>query len=428
MSATTTPSVDATAHRAISRRVIPLAVLGLALAAVSSAQDPKAKLTQAEAEAAVTAVVPELQEIRGFAFKEKVPVTVIDDRKAREYALARFRRLTPEAKIRADQSAFRLLGLIPPDLDVLKTLLDVLEEQAGGYYDPETKSFYLLADMPKEMTVLLTAHEMTHALEDQRYDIDGRLAKVVVDDDASFALSALVEGSATIAAAVYVAKGAAAGRLDPDLIARMGQAVPTERLNAMPDVMRRQLLGPYVLGMTFLARGRAEKLQEGFPKRDVDAAWARPPQSSEQILHPEKYWTPAQRDDPKHVSIPNPSRILGKGFTRAGSGVLGELTLGSLVGARTPEPAELASGLVPWTNAAASGWGGDRYELWTNGDAAVVLLATIWDTENDAGEFAAALPRDRSAFAFRRAGVRVGIVAGRVGERREALLSLLVKP
>lgn len=425
MSATTPPAVDATQRRAKPRRVIPLVIAGLALAL---AQDPKAKLTQAEAEAAVTAVVPGLQTIRGFPFREKVPVTVIDDRRAREYALGRFRRLTPEAKIRADQSVFRLLGLVPPDLDVLKTLLDVLEEQAGGYYDPETKSFYLLADMPKEMTALLTAHEMTHALEDQRYDIDGRLAKTIDDDDASFALSALVEGSATIASAIYVAKGVAAGRLDPDRIGNAGQAVPTERLNAMPDVLRRQLLGPYVLGMTFLARGRVEGLETGFPKKDVDAAWARPPQSSEQILHPEKYWNPAQRDDPKQVTIPNPSRILGKGFRRAGSGVLGELTLGSLVGARTPEPSELASRLVPWTNAAASGWGGDRYELWTKGDAAVVLLATCWDTAMDAEEFAAALPRDRSTIAFRRGGAKVGIVAGISGDKREALLSLLVKP
>lgn len=408
------------------KRIALVAALGLAV--VAPAQVSKATLTQAEAEAAVTAVVPELQAIRGLVFREKVPVTVIDDRKAREYALARFRRLTPEAKIRADQSAFRLLGLIPPQLDVLKTLLDVLEEQAGGYYDPGTKSFYLLADMPKEMIALLTAHEMTHALEDQRYDIDGRLAKVIDDDDASFALSAVVEGSATVASAVYVAKGVAAGTLEPDRIGSVSQAVPTERLNAMPDVMKRQLLGPYVLGMTFLARGRVEGLQAGFPKEDVDAAWAHPPQSSEQILHPEKYWNPAQRDDPKHVAIPNPSRILGKGWTRAGSGVLGELTLGCLVGARTPGPADLASGTVPWTNAAASGWGGDRYELWTRGDAAVVLVSTVWDTATDASEFAAALPRDRSAFAFLKAGAKVGIVAGDAGDRRKALLSLLVKP
>jgi hypothetical protein len=412
-------------HRAKSS-VALVAAVGLAAAALAAPADTQ--LTQAEAEASVTAVVPELQKIRGFAFRDKVPVTVIDDRKAREYALARFRRLTPEAKLRADQSAFRLLGLVPADLDVLKTLLDVLEEQAGGYYDPGTKSFYLLADMPKEMTALLAAHEMTHALEDQRYDIDGRLAKVIDDDDASFALSALVEGSATIASAVYVSKAVAAGRLDPDKVGNAGQTVPTERLNAMPEVLRRQLLGPYVLGMSFLARGRVEDLQAGFPKDDVDAAWARPPRSSEQILHPEKYWNPSRRDDPKRVAMPNPSGILGKGWVRSGSGVLGELTLGSLVGARTPEPAELASGDFPWTNAAASGWGGDRYEVWTRGDSVVVVVVTVWDTETDAVEFAAALPRDRANFAFRRAGSKVGIVAGASGDRREALLSLLVKP
>jgi len=388
----------------------------LGLAAVVLAQDPKPRLTQAEAEAAVTAVLPELQSIRGFDFKVKVPVTVIDDRQARDYALARFRRMTPEGKIRADQTAYRLLGLLPEDVDVLKTLLDVLEEQAGGFYDPGTKSFYLLDDMPKEATTLLTAHEMTHALEDQRYDIDGRIAKVIDDDDASFALSALIEGSATAAAAAYVANGIAAGTLDQDQVDAMGEGVPTERLNAMPAVMRRQLLGPYVLGLTFLGRG------------DADAAWAHPPRSSEQILHPEKYWNPLLRDEPKRVASPNPSRRLGSGWTRAGSGVLGELTLGSLVGAATPMASDLASGSIAWTNAAASGWGGDRFELWTNGDAAVVLLATVWDTAKDAAEFAAALPRDRAEFASRRAGAKVGIVAGATGDRRDALLTLLVKP
>jgi hypothetical protein len=408
--------------------VIALVVAGVAFAAAAPAEERKARLTQAEAEAAVAAVLPELQAIRGFDFREKIPVEVIDDRKARAYALARFRRLTPEAKIRADQTAFRLLGLVPPQVDVLATLLDVLEEQAGGFYDPGTKSFYLLDDMPKEMTALLAAHEMTHALEDQRYDIDGRIAKVIDDDDALFALSALVEGSATIAAGVYVAKGVSAGRLDADHLGRVADTVRTERLNTMPAVMRRQLLGPYALGLAFLERGGSERLQDGFPQVDVDAAWAHPPRSSEQILHPEKYWDQAKRDEPRRVSIPNPSQRLGKGWTRAGSGVLGELTLGSLVNATTPKSADLPSGRVVWTNPAASGWGGDRFELWTRGDAAIVLLATVWDTAKDAAEFAAALPRERHEFTFRRVGAKVGIVAGAAFDKRDALLSLLVKP
>ena len=423
------PPADRNRRPAKARRAIPLALAGLVLAATLPAATPPARLTQAEAEAAVTAVVPELQTIRGLTFKEKVPVTVIDDAKARAYALARFRRMTPEPKIRADQIAFRLLGLVRNDLDVLKSLLDVLEEQAGGFYDPGTKSFYLLDDMPVDMTAMLTAHEMTHALEDQRYDIDGRLGKVLDDDDQSFALSAVVEGSATLAAGVYVARGVAAGTLSQERLSALSDAVKTERLNAMPGALKRQLLGPYVLGMTFLARGDVAGLQGGFPKLDVDAAWAHPPRSSEQILHPDKYWIAARRDEPKRVAIPNPRPLLGKDWALSGSGVLGELTLGSLVGMAAPDTADLAAGGGAWTNAAASGWGGDRFELWTSGAAAVVLLGTVWDTEKDAVEFAAALPRGRAELTFRQQGVKVGIVAGAVaGERRDGLLSLLVKP
>jgi hypothetical protein len=159
----------------------------------------------------------------------------------------------------------------------------------------------------------------------------------------------------------------------------------------------------------------------------VNAAWEHPPRSSEQILHPEKYWDSAKRDLPKRVAVPDPSRILGAGWTRAGSGNLGELTLGSLVGAPAPDAGELGAAAGAWTNAAASGWGGDRYELWTHGDAAVVLLATVWDTALDAEEFERALPKDRAGFSVKRRGSKVGIVAGDAGNLRGALLDLLVK-
>jgi hypothetical protein len=431
VSVTTKSPADATAPRETPRRAILLAVALLvagAAPAQTPAPAPAPRLNQADAQAAVAAILPELQAIRGFSFKAPVPVTVINDKQAREYALARFHKMTPEAKIRADQTAYRLLGLIPKDVDVLKTLLDVLEEQAGGFYDPETKSFYLLDDMPKDATALLVAHEMTHALEDQRYDLDAHIAAVDDDDDASFALSAVAEGSATAAAAVYVAHAVADGRLTADAMSAMGRTVPTERLNGMPPVMRRELLGPYVLGLSFLARGALATLQQGYPVANADAVWKRLPRSSEQILHPEKYWDPNRRDEPKYLPTPKPTEILGKGFTLAGSGILGELTLGCLVGAKTPDAAELESGHEPWTNDAASGWGGDRYALWTRGDVAIVLLATVWDTAKDAEEFAAALPADRPGFAFKRSGTKVGIVAGPAGDSRDALLDYLVKP
>ena len=406
----------------MSRFVIAMCLASLAFHA-------RAGLSQAEAETAVAAVLPELTEIRGFALLRPVPVTVIDDAKARAYALARLHRMMPESKIRADQAVYRSLGLVPADVDVLQTLLDVLEEQAGGYYDPESKCLYLLDDMPKAMAGLLTAHEMTHALDDQRYDIDGRLAKLNDDDDASFALSAVAEGSATMASVIYLRSASAAGTLKADDLAAAEdfEQIRTERLNAMPPVMRRQLLGPYLLGISFLERGRPGPVSGGFPQGDVNAAWDRPPRSSEQILHPEKYWDPAKRDIPKRVSVPDPSHVLGAGWIRSGSGILGELTLGSLVGAPAPDASGLDAATETWTNAAASGWGGDGFELWTRGDAVVVLLATVWDTERDAEEFERALPTDRAGFGAKRRGLKVGIVAGAEGDVRSTLLELLVK-
>ena len=410
------------------RRHVSLALLATSI--LAAAPEP-AKLTQPEAEAAVAAVLPALEAIRGLAFARRVPVTVIGDAKARAYALARFRRLTPEAKIRADETAYKLLGLVGRDTDVLKTLLDVLEEQAGGFYDPQTRSFYLLDDMPKAMTPLLAAHEMTHALEDQRYGIDARLEKLLDDDDAAFAFSCVAEGSASLASALYVAQALTEGQVAAGDLKSVtaSDSIRTERLQAMPAVLRRQLLGPYVLGMSFLLRGSLEDLTSSFPRGDVNAAWATPPRSSEQILHPEKYWDPSLRDEPKRVVIADPTSVLGPGWTRAGAGVLGELTLGSLVGAPTPAEMLQAADGSAWTNAAAAGWGGDRFEVWTKGAEAIVLVATFWDRADDAVEFDAALGRHRRELAKRCSGARVGIVAGMpAGETRDALLGLLVRP
>lgn len=404
-------------------------IASLVLASALAAQKPPKPLTQAEADAAVAAVLPQVASIRGLAFKRAVPVKVVDDAGARVHVLARFRKTTPEAKIRADQRAYQLLGLIPPGTDVVKTLLDVLEEQAGGFYDPPTKSFYLLDDMPRAMTSSLTAHEMTHALEDQYYDIDGRLATIEEDDDASFALSAVAEGSASLVMTATMLRAANDGFLNSDDLAAMqeSEAGQARKLDTMPGVLRKQLLGPYILGALFLARGDAAAMTSAYPKADVDAAWSALPRSSEQILHPEKYWDPARRDDPKPVRLPNPARVLGPGWKRAGTGILGEITVGGLCGAPSPgaRDQDAMVSAEAWTNAAAAGWGGDRWELWTKGKSSVVLLETVWDTTEDAVEFMAALPRDQAGLHARRSGASVAIVAGDGGIPTAALLDFM---
>ena len=167
-----------------------------------------------------------------------------------------------------------------------------------------------------------------------------------------------------------------------------------------------------VLGANFLLRGNMLGMTGTFPEQDVNRAFDSGPLSSEQIIHPEKYWEPEQRDDPRPVRIDGAGSILGGKWTLRGSGVLGEINIALMTGSDTSiDISNPMAILGDWTNDAAQGWDGDRWELWSRGDAEIVLLNTIWDSEEDAKEFAAFV-QEGDGFHVRRAGDRVAVMAG----------------
>jgi hypothetical protein len=126
----------------------------------------------------------------------------------------------------------------------------------------------------------------------------------------------------------------------------------------------------------------------------LDAAWLSPPVSTEQIMHPAKYW------DTEKLDLPTPIRteptMLPEGWTIQRRDVLGELMLAIMTtplderqGVET-NPLKLLA--MRYTNAAASGWDGDEVLLLKGpqGGSATVLL-TWWDDEAEAKEFARAM-------------------------------------
>lgn len=404
----------------MARRPLGISIAAIAAACATCAApaaDPAktATLTPEDARKAVAAVTSEVETIRGKPFRKPVPVASIDDARARALLTARLKKFVSDEKLRADSKAWSLLGLAPPGTDLMASVLDALEEQAGGFYDPEAKRFFLLDDMPAKLAPALAAHELTHALEDQYYDLDKRLNATVDDDDATFAISAVHEGSAMIVMALHIGSAMASGTMSQGDLEEFSQsgAAKAETLRRLPQALQRQFVGPYLLGMNFLLRGDTTRLATGFPKDDVDRAYRDGPVSSEQVLHPEKYWDPAKADRPKPVDLAGAGASLGPGWKKAGSGLLGELLIAVLAGAPPLDPTDEAAArdASRWTNAAATGWGGDRWELWTKGKKAVVVLGTVWDTEADAEEFARVLA-PRPGFAWKRSGKRVGIVAG----------------
>ncbi|NIM02161.1 MAG: hypothetical protein GTO30_11870 [Acidobacteria bacterium] len=315
-----------------------------------------------------------------------------------------------------------------PEDDVLALFTDALREQIGGYYDPKAGQFYLLDDMPAALVDILTAHELTHALEDQYYELDALLESEDATDDEIFARGAVTEGSATLLMMIYSIEQAFDQSLSEEDMAAM-TGVGQEAVDRLPKVLVRQLMAPYVVGMSFVQRGNAMGwMAGGYPVDDVNRAYERPPTSSEQILHPEKYWDEDKRDDPVPVSLGSAGAALGRGWVREDDGVLGEINLAVLVGAPTPAPEDPAGVLgSAWTNRAAEGWGGDRYELWARGKKSVVLLSTTWDSEKDAQQFAEVIAEGPLA-GHRIAGRNVALVYGEPPRKKlDALLDGMLR-
>ena len=423
----------------MKRRIGTILIFLLLMAPAASASPASpatpatvASLSTDEATRMVTDLMPKVEELRGLKFKHPVPVRVVQDAVAREHFKARMKKYWPEAQVRAEQTAYTQLGLLPPGVDIESTLFSVLEEQVGGYYDPEADTFYVLGDMPRSFASVLMVHELTHALDDQHYGIDRMIDAAKDDSDKSDAVGAVVEGSGTLVMSRYMFLEITAGRMPADILVDLARtdAGRAEKLMASPQVLQRSLVASYVLGQTFILRGDLAKLALATPTADLDRLFHDPPASTEQILHPEKYWDDSAKDLPRVVTLADLSSTLGEGWKLSGGGVLGELTIAVMTGAGTVDFKSIdAADPSHWTNEAASGWGGDRWQLYANGDRRVTLLATVWDSPSDANQFEAALVTHEAGVSRRRwrQGDAVVLVAGDAGDRADAVAAAALK-
>lgn len=341
-------------------------------------------------------------EIRGLPFKNPVQPRFMTRSQLKEYMAAEIEKEIPEHELKLLDRSLKVLGFVPYTLDVEEMLLNLYTEQVGGFYNPRTKEMFLILEDPVKRTFLTRwlrgpefdsaeqrttlSHEMTHALADQHYDL-GSLDKVARgNDDMSMAISSLIEGEATLVMmSEMLGEGVAPemlvqlepGRIDA-AFQIMNWTMPLiggRALRSAPSIFQKTLVFPYHKGIVFVLN---------LTNRDgwsaVDKAFRDPPISTEQILHPEKYWN--ERDVPMAIELPELKETLGESWTSLGGNSLGELQLGILL--------ENSKG----GDRAAPGWDGDRYEVFesTAGDLGLVWYTT-WDSETDAREFATAIGR-----------------------------------
>ena len=110
------------------------------------------------------------------------------------------------AEIHATEVVLKAFGLAPADFEYRPFLIKLLTEQVAGYYDPKVQQFYLADWIELEGQKPVMAHELTHALQDQHFNLRRFEKWPKGDSDAELAAHALIEGDATLAMTLYMAK------------------------------------------------------------------------------------------------------------------------------------------------------------------------------------------------------------------------------
>jgi hypothetical protein len=325
-----------------------------------------------------------VERLRGLRFRRPVGVEVVSPAQARRVGLAEMRRSEPPARRRASEELLKLLGLLPPQADAGRIMAAIFAEQVAGFYDPRDGRLALVRGAGVDDITL--AHELTHALEDQHFDLE-RLGDGP-GDDRSTAEQALAEGTATLVMERYAARWPSETPVG-DALAGLTQVTSATPL---PAYTMRSLIFPYIQGERFVS---ALREAGGGDWRLVDVALRdRPPTTSAEILEPDR-WLRAQQ--PAHVALgaTGPLRTAG-GWRRLTSSTLGAEDLAALLA--------IDSGPLAARELTA-GWRGGRYALWRRGPLPapgcaapcrsrdVVQLAVRMRTPAQARALAAALRR-----------------------------------
>ncbi len=256
---------------------------------------------------------------------------------------------------------YRLLGHLRKDQDYSSVYREFTSQAVAGLYSPQDKALWVvhpdaanvdLDNLSRDQASTL-AHELTHAVQDAHADLLATSKRLQDNLDATLAWTSVVEGDAVTTERLYSAKYLA-------LPLGHGSVILADRrlLNDVPPSISRELYFPYQEGADWIAGIRQRQGNSA-----IDAMLSNPPAGgTAAILHPELL---ASGFTPATISLPNLAGPLGAGWSRESGGTLGEFELRNYLQLRLP-----ASQAV----AAASGWNGDHYDVYVNGNQSVAVF------------------------------------------------------
>jgi hypothetical protein len=319
-------------------------------------------------------LVPAVEKAVGLKFKRPPNIAARSREQVKSYLSHKLDSDMPPEEIRGVTLAYRLFGLIPDSLDLRSLLLDLYTEQVVGYYDPDSSTLYVVQGTDPTQARLVLAHELVHALQGQYLSLDSLLDQPH-QNDRRMAAQAVMEGQATLASLTALMPGQDYDSL-PDFWREFRQTVRAQQSNmpvfrSAPLIIREDLIFPYLAGADFVRWFR-----RWYP--DTVPFGRRLPQSTEQVLHPDRY---READQPVDLAFPSQADVvyqdgLGEFETRV---LLTQLAGDESVGV-----------------AGALGWAGDRYAVLSTGQGDALVWWTVWDTQEAGQRFAQLLEKEWS--------------------------------
>ena len=319
-----------------------------------------------------------VHEIRGLELTNEINRMFPTPEEVSAFIQESFREELPDDVVARETLFYRGFDFIPADFALLEVYGELLESQVAGFYDPETKNMNTLlisgetlGDVLPYLEKTIYAHEYAHALQDEYFDLSLFL-EISEEPDEQIAALALVEGDATLVMQEYLTILAA--EQPAALLALLGMSLSGvgEIPESVPQILENELTMPYLNGLEFATALRNEGGWEA-----INAAFDNPPVSSEQILHPQRYF---DGDVPLEVTLADSAGVFDDGWELQMERTLGEFYLVEYLKTQLDNRTAERAG---------AGWGGDRFQLYynVNADEIAWIAAFDWDTYDDMEEF-----------------------------------------
>jgi hypothetical protein len=317
-------------------------------------------------------VMGEVAELRGFDYAHPVVAQPVDQREIAEDLVAYADIAYPAEQYERRSLAWDTIGVVPDGTSLRAAYENYGSTQVIGYYDTLTGELkFIGSQSPTPLERITLAHELTHAIDDQRFGLETLdLLSAECRDERSAAAIAVVEGNATFFMLRWAERF-----LTPEEQIRVGieAAQQDTSTEGIPPFIQRLQAWSYDQGLRFIGA-----LESRGGLGAVDEAFEDLPVSTEQIIHPERY----PNDAPTAVDVADLSGELGEGWQDLDVMTIGEAWLSLALGLRLDGSEAQES---------TAGWDGGIYRAWSDGRDAAVMLSTVWDSASDAREFAAAM-------------------------------------